>query len=186
MSMTNGTVVFPYSNLVNYEDDTTTYKVSSDGIAQLGVMDSYEILYLYSGVEDGATLTNLFRLNEYTGSVVYDALFGTSNGTRSGATWITDGVLRSLVPITDYLLSSDGLLTLTSSNIFSYLFTYWDLSAISVLRENFTAGVDNVSSKIPLLFLVLIVGVILVVLGGLSAIFYLIMKKVPSKFGGGV
>jgi hypothetical protein len=143
-------------------------------------------LYLTSGDEDGGTLVNLFKFNEYTGSVVYDALFGTSNGTRSGATWVTDGVLKTLTSVTDYVFSGDGVLTLVSDNIFSYLFINWDLSSVSVLRENFSAGIDNVSGKIPLLFLVLIVGVILIVLGGLTALFYLLMKKVPSRFSGGV
>jgi hypothetical protein len=185
--MTNNTnsKIFPYTSIMNYETGASI-PVSTSGIAQLGVLDSYEVLYLTSGDEDGGTLVNLFKFNEYTGSVVYDALFGTSNGTRSGATWVTDGVLKTLTSVTDYVFSGDGVLTLVSDNIFSYLFINWDLSSVSVLRENFSAGIDNVSGKIPLLFLVLIVGVILIVLGGLSALFYLLMKKVPSRFSGGV
>jgi hypothetical protein len=45
MSLTNGSVFFPYSKLTNYEDNSDTYTISS-GITNLGILDSYEILYL--------------------------------------------------------------------------------------------------------------------------------------------
>ncbi len=64
MSMENGTVVFPYAKLTNYEDDSDVYTISS-GISQLGVLDSYDILYL---VNDSQAPT--ITINSPTGNVV--------------------------------------------------------------------------------------------------------------------
>ena len=134
MSMTNGTVVFPYSNLVNYEDDTTTYKVN-DGVAQLGVIDSYEILYLYSGVEDGALLRGVFKLNEGSGNTIYDSLQNLSNGVKSGATWVTDGILNALTNVVDYTYTYAGVFTVNNSD---YYFEY--LSKIFTFQGYTVAG----------------------------------------------
>jgi len=157
MSMTNGTVVYPYANLVNYEDDTTTYKVN-DGVAQLGVMDSYEILYLYSGVEDGALLRGVFKLNEGEGNTIYDSLQNLSNGVKSGATWINDSILVTLSAVQYTIDLVTGLLTLDTDYLYEYLFVDYDYNKVF----GFHVSILNVIAGF-LMIVVLGVGIIYVV-----------------------
>jgi hypothetical protein len=149
----------------------------------LGILDSYETLYLYSATSDTKLLSNRFKLDEYNGNTVYDAMYNTSNGTRSGADWETDGIWNTLNGISHYTFNAvTGLFTiLTSDNLFSYMALSWSESSISMMRTNFTAGIDNVSSKVPVLFLILIIVVILSVLAVLTIVFYALMNKVNSS-----
>lgn len=57
MSLTNGSVFFPYSKLTNYENNSDIYTIT-DGIAQLGVMDSYDILYLVNDSQEPSITIN--------------------------------------------------------------------------------------------------------------------------------
>jgi hypothetical protein len=182
LSLTNGSVFYPYNKIQNYETGALL-NVGTDGIVQLGVLDSYETLYLYSATSDTKLLSNRFKLDEYNGNTVYDAMYNTSNGTRSGADWETDGIWNTLNGISHYTFNAvTGLFTiLTSDNLFSYMALSWSESSISMMRTNFTAGIDNVSSKVPVLFLILIIVVILSVLAVLTIVFYALMNKVNSS-----
>ena len=182
LSLTNGSVFYPYNKIQNYETGALL-NVGTDGIVQLGVLDSYETLYLSSATSDTKLLSNRFKLDEYNGNTVYDAMYNTSNGTRSGADWETDGIWNTLNGISHYTFNAvTGLFTiLTSDNLFSYMALSWSESSISMMRTNFTAGIDNVSSKVPVLFLILIIVVILSVLAVLTIVFYALMNKVNSS-----
>lgn len=72
-----------------------------DGLVNVGVMDSYEILYL--GLLSTGLQTH-FKLNENQGTTIYDISGNSNNGTISGATWNTDGILVVLTEATDYTL----------------------------------------------------------------------------------
>jgi hypothetical protein len=98
-------------------------------------MDSYEILYLYSGVEDGALLRGVFKLNEGSGNTIYDSLQNLSNGVKSGATWVTDGILNALTNIVDYSYTYAGVFTVNNSD---YYFEY--LSKIFTFQGYTVAG----------------------------------------------
>ena len=128
------------------------------------------------------------NLNENSGTTAYDVSGSGNNGTITGAVWSDDGVDVALTAITDYIISPiSGLFTLVNDDYeWSGLDVSWDYdvkkgTTISTdnLRDNFVEGVDNVSSKIPILFT--IAGVILI----LGVLFLLIpaYKKISNNGG---
>jgi len=129
-----------------------------------------------------------YKFNENSGTTAYDSSGNGNNGTISGATWTTDGVLNTLTAIVDYTIdTTTGLFTIVNSDyLYSWLsltYTYsgYSTGPVNNLRGNFTQGIDNVSSKIPMLFSVLMIVVILGILG----LFYVIYKKM-SNVGGSI
>jgi len=130
--------------------------------------------YLYAVGEYLNTSSGNYKLNSNTGTIAYDSSGNENHGTITGATWNNDGILNTLTNGVDYTLNTaTGLLTLASDYLYSYVEVAWDYSGfanapVKNMRTNFTQGIENVSSKIPLLFS--IAGVILI-LGVLGLIF---------------
>jgi len=93
----------------------------------------------------------------------------------SGATWMNDGVDVTLTSGTDYILSGKQF-TISNMNYAwsgintSYSYEVEKATTISTsnLRSNFTAGIDNVSNKIPIIFsigiMVILIGVLLLLI----------------------
>ena len=98
---TDGTI----TKLYNLE---TLEEFSSDtGEFVVGVMDSYEILYLgYEGTATG--LVCQMDLDENSGTTTHDLSGNSNDGTiSSGASWNNDGILVTLTNLVDYTLSGD-------------------------------------------------------------------------------
>jgi hypothetical protein len=184
MSLTNGSVWYPYKTLKNY-NGYETYSITSGGISQLGILDSYGIFYLTSGIENQ---TALFNFDENTGDTLYDKLGITASGTKSGGTWKNDGVLLTLTNAVDYTINVlSGLFSIVNTDyVYSYITATWKegytTNTITGLKGNLSAGVDKISTKVPVLFLVLIIAVIMGVLALLVIAFSALMKK-SSGFG---
>jgi hypothetical protein len=137
---------------------------------------------------DFGSLLAYYSMNENSGATTYDSSGNGNNGTISGATWQNDGVLVSLTNGVDYSVEPyTGIFTILNPVYqYSYIMTSWVQGTIintyGNMKNNFTAGVDKVSAKIPILFLVLIVVVIMGVIALLVAAFSALMKK-SSGFG---
>ena len=164
LSRENGTMIYPYRTLVNYEDEDIKYKISDANTVENLLFDPYDILYLRSGEESGATLRGLFKLNEYTGNVLYDSRQNLSNGVRSGATWVTDGILNK-IPTSKYTINlNSGLTSLSNDYLYEYLTvsynTVADKTSLNALTSIENSGSTAVNF-LPLVFLVTIFGAIL-------------------------
>ena len=81
-----------------------------------------------------------FNLNENNGTIAYDSSGNSNNGIINGATWFTDGILVTLVAITDYTLNpTTGLFTIVNNDYsWSQLLTSWTY----VSSESCPAGVN--------------------------------------------
>jgi len=88
-----------------------------------------------------------------------------------GATWANDGVLVTLTETTDYTLNTaTGLFTIVNENYkwsglnVSYNWNYDSnrRDSIDGLTNNFTTGIDNVSTKFPTIFTI---GIIVILFG---------------------
>jgi hypothetical protein len=159
------TGLYPYKTIVNYETNEQ-YKISSDNLSENHLLDGYGILYLRSGEESGATLRGLFKLNEYTGNVLYDSRNNLSNGIKSGASWVSDGVLVQL-PASNYSLDvNTGVFTLIGPYLYHYLTVIYetlsDKSAYNSIGVIENSGMTLVN-YLPLVFLAIVFGAILFV-----------------------
>lgn len=165
LSLTNGSVFYPYTSLMNYEDGSSI-PVSTSGIAQLGVLDSYEVLYLTSGDEDGASQTNFFKFNEATGTRVYDLLQNVTYGTISGATWVNDSIFKTLTSAIDYTISTSGLLVVSSSYLFNYMNASW--SYLATWRDTGSTAslvmVDSLGNSTTFLSILIVISFAVVIL----------------------
>lgn len=156
---------FPYN--ISYSSD------SGVTFIQTG---NNRINFVLRGVVDlKETICNKLKFNEQTGLIIYDSSGCSDNGTILGATWMDDGVDVTLTSGTDYILSGKQF---TISNInyawsgintsYSYEVDKATTISTSNLRGNFTAGVDNVSSKLPIIFsigiMVILIGVLLLLI----------------------
>lgn len=112
------------TTLTNYE---TGEKYYGNSPIELGIMDSYDILYLTydSTVIDGLVLK--VRLNSNNGTIAYDSSGNNNHGTIVGATWQNDGIYRTLVNGVDYTLNTaTGLLTLSSEYLYGWIEVGWE------------------------------------------------------------
>ncbi len=95
----------------------TGEEFSSDtGVFTVGVMDSFEILYLgYQGIEGG--LVARLNLNENSGTTAHDVSGNSNDGIITGALWFTDGILITLTAVTDYTINAaTGLFTIANTD----------------------------------------------------------------------
>jgi hypothetical protein len=100
-----------------------------------------------------------FKLNEGSGNTIYDSLQNLSNGVKSGATWVTDGILNTLASGVDYTVDLvTGLLTLDTDYLYEYLFVDYDYNKVF----GFHVSILNVIAGF-LMIVVLGVGIIYVV-----------------------
>ncbi len=161
----------------------TGEEFSSDtGVFTVGVMDSFEILYLgYQGIEGG--LVARLNLNENSGTTAHDTSGNSNNGIITGAIWFTDGVLITLTNIVDYTINAaTGLFTIVNNDYsWGELLTSWTY----VSGESCPAGVnpseigENFGSFITGLLSFL--GIMGVILGVLWLVMY--VNKLFSKGG---
>jgi len=151
----------------------TGEEFSSDtGVFAVGVMDSYEILYLgYQGTISG--LVCQMNLDENTGTTAHDVSGNSNDGIITGALWFTDGILNTLTAITDYTINpTTGLFTIVNSDYsWSQLFATWDYNlrtdidndANSILG-NTSTGITGFFESISPVYAILAVLVIILVL----------------------
>lgn len=114
-----------------------------------------------------------YNLNENTGTTAYDTSGNSNDGTIAGALWNNDGVLNTLVAVTDYTINTaTGLFTIVNTDyVYSWINVTWTNNIQSIKRDsvdtlntNFATGVNNVSTKIPTILLLAIIVVIFGVL----------------------
>jgi hypothetical protein len=200
------------SILISLDNGSTWYSVQENvlgngGLTAISNINSTGYGYLYYGAifGDGDIVLQTFRfnlnnvkykensdlylkLNENTGNVAYDSGGEGNNGIIVNGTWKNDGVLVSLRDNIDYVVDKySGVFTLLNPVYqYSYIMTSWIQGTIintyGNMKNNFTSGVDNISAKIPILFLVLMVVVIMGVIALLVIAFSALMKK-SSGFG---
>lgn len=165
LSLTNGSVFYPYTSIMNYETGSSI-PVTSGGIIQLGVIGEYEVLYLTSGDEDGADLRGVFKLNEGSGNTIYDSLQNLSNGLKNGATWINDSIFKTLTSTIDYTISTSGLLVVSSSYLFNYMNASW--SYLATWRDTGSTAslvmVDSLGNSTTFLSILIVISFAVVIL----------------------
>ena len=150
------------------------YSVTATGIKRTGVHSTYGLIFDMD-FDD-------FSLADKSGNGNH----GTNdNGVSFG---IVEEVYRTLTNAVDYTINpTTGLFTIVNTDyLYSWLSLTWTYSEyfngpVNNLRGNFTQGIDNVSSKIPVLFSVLMIVILLGILG----LFYVIYKKM-SNVGGSI
>lgn len=159
------TGVYPYRQLKEYETNNHYLVDTTTNITQLGVLDSYEILYL-TGADDN--LSAYYKLNENTGTTAYDVSGNDNDGTVSGATWENDGINITLTSGSDYSLSGI-IFTLINSDL-SY-----DLINLLYGYEGYdtrtSEGLGSFTDFIPLIVIAIIISIVI----------FLVLKA----FGGG-
>ena len=125
----------------NYE--TGAVYSSSTGVFELGIMDSYDILYLTYGDETGSGKSLWLKLSEMIGTIAYDFSGNGNNGTISGATWRNDGILNTLISGVDYSLNNNIFTILNDEFSWSQLLIDYDVVTVSEEKS----AVDNLVSQ---------------------------------------
>lgn len=164
----NLTGSYPYSTITNLLTEEV-YNVNSN-IAEVGLIDSYEILYLGLSVS-GSGLVSKMDLNENSGTTAHDTSGNSNDGIITGATWLTDGILVTLIAITDYTINAaTGLFTIVNTDYsWSELITTWSYAVISDAGSAADSMIDQFANYPALVGLVgtivllgLIIGILVV------------------------
>lgn len=89
-----------------------------------------------------------------------------SNGVKSGATWITDGILNTLTNGVDYTISTSGLFVVSSSYLFNYMNSSW--SYLATWRDSGSTAslvmVDSLGNSTTFLSLLIVISFAVVIL----------------------
>ena len=94
------------------------------------------------------------NLNENNGTIAHDSSGNSNDGTIAGATWTTDGVLKTLTAITDYTINpTTGLFTIVNNDYsWAELFVTWDYNLRTDANNNANAILGNTSTGITQFF----------------------------------
>lgn len=131
-----------------------------------------------------------WRLNENTGTTIYDFNSLEVIGSDSGASFVTDGVNVSLIANTDYTLdSTTGLFTLLNNNLaynllglsWTYFIQASSNSDLNNFESNSSRGFLNLSQTFPIIGTILGIAILLIIL--ISAVIYFITKLSLSPNG---
>ena len=111
-------------------------------------------------------LSTYYAFNENTGTIAYDSSGNLNHGTITGATWNISSVNKTLVSGVDYTLNLATRVLTTTAYLYNYLYvdvTYQAAieSSANNLQNKFSEGVGEIGIKIPIIFTLLIVLVIM-------------------------
>jgi len=160
LSLTNGSVFYPYDNLINYENGSTysVNRTTGSGIVDLftsgdSILDGYEILYLSSGV--APTITSIQPANltyNKTSSVNFSANLTDDVGLKNSTIFIynTSGTLVS--NFIEYVsgessIQESWLFTLVDS-VYNWWIELWDDENVETISGNYTLTVDTIYPQI--------------------------------------
>ncbi len=128
-------------------------------------------------VSNNSAIEQRLPFNENNGTVVHDTSGNSNNGIIDGATWTTDGALKTLVATFDYTLSTTtGLFTITNNDYsWAELLTTWSYTVTSDAGGAADSMIDQFANYPALIglvgtivFLGLVIGILVVsfVFGG--------------------
>lgn len=172
------------TQLVNQE--TGEVFNNNDGEFQVGVLDSFGILYM--GYE-GASVTGLvarLKFNENIGTSAFDVTGIGGNGTILGGIWKNDAVILTLITGIDYLFTNPILTLITDANLFNFLITRYASSVartdLQSIQGNYSRGLVNISGQFPAIGTIIGIIILIIILVGL--LIFVIMKMTRASGGG--
>lgn len=121
ITINTGGTLTQITNLMN----GTTY-LNDSGTFNVGIIDSYEILYFGLETSGVGGLVARLKMDENSGLLAHDVSGLNNSGTINGASWANDGSLVTVISTLNYTINTGtGLLTILNSDY------YWSRLAVS-------------------------------------------------------
>ena len=156
--------------ITNPQFITKTSNITNGEIERLNVLNTTTLEEFSTGLTDTYEYTFRVNIDENNGTTAHDLSGNSNDGTITGATWTTDGALKTLTAITDYTINTaTGLFTIVNDDYsWAELLSSWnydseDSKTRLILKDGEEAIGDN-SSIMGILLTIVLLGVVLTII----------------------